>query len=97
MQSTSRNGYLALCALVCASVLLIATGWTDGDWQLVSYRYSEWHRSVETWEYNPYFIVNWWVAWQFNLARIGVGCVILGFILSELRWRLHVEKGTKTS
>jgi len=73
-------------------VLLISTGAVDLDWQLVSYRYSEWHRTVEYWEYNPYIRVNWWLAYLLNLARVSAGCLILGFTLNEFRHSLKVKK-----
>jgi len=56
----------------------------DLDWQLVSYRYSEWHRSVDYWEYNPFFRINWWLAYMFNVIRLMVGCFILGYIVKSI-------------
>jgi len=83
--------FLVLAAVILTAVFLIASGWTDSDWQLVSYRYSEWHRTVDYWEFNPFLKVNWWVAWQLSLARLVVGSLLLGFALNELRWRVQVE------
>jgi len=77
------NG-LHFVVLVLLSIFLITSGFVDLDWQLVSYRYSEWHRSVEYWEYNPFFKINWYVAYAFNVVRLIVGCVVLGFVLARL-------------
>jgi len=64
----------------------LVTGWMDADWQLVQYRYSEWHRTVDYWEYNPFLQVNWWIAWQLNLLRVVFGSAFMGAIASHL-WR----------
>lgn len=71
---------IILIAVLLLSVWLITTGFTDLDWQLVSYRYSEWHRTVETWEYCPFLVVNWWLAYMINVVRIMVGCFMLGIV-----------------
>jgi hypothetical protein len=70
--------------LLLLSVWLVVSGWTDIDWQIVSYRYSEWHRSVDYWEYNPHLRIDWWSAYIINIARIMAGCFILGFISHRL-------------
>jgi hypothetical protein len=80
--------YILIVIALIAGLFLVATGWMDSDWQLVSYRYSEWHRSIDYWEYNPFLQVNWWIAWQLNLFRIFIGTFLFGFVLSELRWIL---------
>ena len=72
--------------LVC--VVGVATGWTDSDWQMVTYRYSQWHRDQQTWEYSPYLKVNWWLAWQIDIFRVVLGSVIIGFLLNEFKWRM---------
>lgn len=73
---------------ILVSVVFISTGSIDLDWQLVSYRYSEWHRSVDYWEYCPSIKINWWIAYVINVLRIAVGCLVLVFCLDELKWRL---------
>lgn len=81
---------LIIIALILISLWLIATGWTDLDWQIVSYRYSSWHRTISYWEYNPYLQVNWWLAYILNLGRIMVGCFIMGVISHKIikDWRI---------
>jgi hypothetical protein len=72
------------------AVWLIASGWTDSDWQMVTYRYSAWHRSVVYWEYNPFLKVNWWLAWQLDILRFTVGSAVIGFLINEFRWRTRI-------
>jgi hypothetical protein len=60
--------FLILFVLWC-----LVTGFMDLDWMIVSYRYSEWHRSVEFWEFCPFVKVNWWIAYVFSLVRIVFG------------------------
>jgi uncharacterized membrane protein YphA (DoxX/SURF4 family) len=74
--------------LLLLSVWLIASGWTDLDWQVSSYRYSEWHRSVDYWEYNPYLRIEWWFAYIINIGRVMAGC----FVLGVLSLRLYLSK-----
>jgi hypothetical protein len=87
MNATPRN--LLLTLILLGSLVAIATGWTDTDWQLVTYRYSPWHREQDTWEFNPYLIVNWWVAWQLGILRLVGGSLIFGILLYHLIWRPH--------
>jgi len=87
------NGGDAVLLSVVVSVVLIATGAIDLDWQLVSYRYSEWHRTIDYWEYNPFLKINWWLAYALNVLRVAGGCLLLGFMLSELRYRLVKKRG----
>jgi len=82
-----NKSFILIVVLLLFAVFLVATGWTDSDWQMVSYRYSEWHRTVEFWEYSPYLKVNWWLAWQIDLARLLMGSLILGYLIREVQAR----------
>ena len=56
----------------------------DLDWMLVSYRFSEWHRSIDYWEFNPYLKVNWYVAYISCLIRLVLGVGYFTHILMKL-------------
>lgn len=79
------NRVNALTFTFLFSVVLVCSGAVDLDWQLMSYRYSEWHRNVDYWEYCPFIKINWWMAYMLNVLRVSVGCLILGFCLNEMR------------
>jgi len=72
--------------ILLASVYMIATGITDIDWMVISYRYSEWHRINELWEFAPYFKVNWYTAYIFTVLRLVIGSILLGILINEI-WR----------
>ena len=78
---------LKIPILLLAAVLLIATGWTDLDWMVVSYRYSDWHRAQADWEFCPFLKVNWWLAFEFSLFRFALGWLLLGMIIMFLLFR----------
>ena len=70
--------------LILLSIFLISTGWTDLDWQLVSYRYSETQRQLDYWEFCPFLRLNWWLAYIISVGRIMTGFFVLGWVLSTL-------------
>ena len=86
IKGLKMNTRVILISLVITGAFLLSTGWTDADWQLVSYRYNEWHRSIAYWEYNPYLQIPWWIAWQLNLLRIILGTGMLTIVIMEI-WR----------
>ena len=67
---------------VLALALFIGGALTDLDWMVVSYRCSEWHRSQELWEFNPFLKVNWWLAYYITVLRLAVGFFLLGCLLT---------------
>ena len=78
---------LKIPILLLTAVLLIATGWTDLDWMVVSYRYSDWHRLNPDWEFCPFLKLNWWLAFEFSLFRFALGWLLLGMIIMYLSLR----------
>ena len=90
MNATPRKYLLTLIFFV--SLVAVVTGWTDSDWQMVTYRYSEWHREQDTWEFNPFLKVNWWIAWQLDLLRLVGGSIVIGYIINEMVWKRSNER-----
>lgn len=70
-----------MMVLLLLTVFFITGGFMDLDWQLVSYRFSDWHRSVDYWEYAPYLKINWHIGYLLNVGRLIFGCILLGWIL----------------
>jgi hypothetical protein len=68
---------------------------TDLDWMVVSYRYSEWHRSMETWEFCPFLKMNWWLAYEFTILRAAAGFFILGCLLTYWSGKNGERKNVK--
>lgn len=68
-----------LVALLVLGAWCLSTGMTDLDWMVVSYRYSEWHRTQEQWEFCPFLKMNWWLAYMVSLGRIvlGTACITI--------------------
>jgi len=75
---------LLLIGLLLLSVVLVSGAYCDLDWMVVSYRYSEWHRTQETWEFSPYFKLNWHVAYMFTVLRLTIGCLLLGWLTHKI-------------
>jgi len=67
-----------------AGLTLFTTGCVDIDWMVVQYRYSEWHRSLTTWEFCPWFKMGWWDAYLFTLLRIIVGTALLAALATYI-------------
>ena len=67
-------------AVLVLSVAFLVSGCVDVDWMVVSYRYSEWHRSVDYWEFNPYLRLNWWLAYVVSLIRVVAGSIGVGYL-----------------
>ena len=82
--------FLLLAAAVIAGAFMLATGWTDLDWMMVcnKFQFGQGLQTVETWEFCPFLTVDWWLAFELSLARIIAGSLLLGFSLSEFRWRI---------
>lgn len=72
-----------LMLVVC--VFLIATGWTDIDWMIVSYKYRMWNGSDGIWEFSPVLRMEWWSAYMFTLLRLVVGSWLLGYVMCWLQ------------
>jgi hypothetical protein len=85
MNGTQHKFLLTLVLL--GAIVAVATGWTDSDWQMVTYRYNAWHREQETWEFNPFLKVNWWIAWQLDIIRLVGGSIVIGFLLNRWVWQ----------
>ena len=83
-KQTAKSVYILL---FLAAVLLIASGWVDLDWMFVQAKFQQGQGSmtVLTWEFCPYATVNWWVAYQLCIARLFVGWLLIGFLLSKYR------------
>ena len=81
-----KSKVLRIAAFV-SGIWCLATGLVDMDWQLVAYRYFEWHRSIDYWEYNPFIKINWWIAYQLNLLRIIVGVIIISVMIDRMVMR----------
>jgi len=87
------NKPLIILGLLLFAVFLLASGAIDIDWMIVSYRYSEWHRSQLAWEFCPWFKLSWWDAYMFTLARIIAGT---GMLFSCLTWiYMRLSSATK--
>ena len=82
------NKLLIILGLLLFAVFLLGSGAVDIDWMIVSYRYSEWHRTQLTWEFCPWFKMGWWDAYIFTLARIVAGTMLLGVCCAWIYWRL---------
>ena len=65
-------------------VWLLATGWTDLDWMIVANHFQMWNATKPDWEFCPYLTMNWWLAFEFTLARIIIGSILLGIIAAHL-------------
>lgn len=70
-------------------ILMVSSAITDIDWMVVSYRYSEWHRSQELWEFCPFLKLNWWLAYAFTVLRIVFGSFILGALCAYKEVKAH--------
>jgi hypothetical protein len=77
--------YAAATATIIG-VWCLATGWMDLDWMIVCYKYQfgQGLAANTTWEFCPYIITNWWVAWQLSLARIILGSALIGGALTYI-------------
>ena len=65
-------------------IVSLATGWTDLDWMLVENHFQMWNATKDTWEFCPYLTLNWWLAFEFTLARIILGSLIIGWFLRDI-------------
>jgi hypothetical protein len=59
---------------------------------VVAYRYFEWHRSIDYWEFCPYFKINWWIAFKFIELRIIIGWIMIGILIKEMYDKLRGKK-----
>ena len=66
------------------AVFLIATGWTDLDWMIVSYYFQIGNGLNGVWEFCPYLKVEWWLAFELTLARLFIGWLLLGMIVLDM-------------
>lgn len=83
---TKLKKTLAVLVLLVA-VFLIASGWTDLDWMMVENHFQMWNATKNTWEFCPFLTMDWWLAFEFTLARIVIGFLILGIYCKWL-WDL---------
>ena len=74
-----------LLGVLLLSVLLLITGHMDFDWMVVAPRFNEWYFSVDVWEFAPWLIMNWHVAYVYTVVRVALGWFILGGVMSEFR------------
>jgi len=66
--------------LCVAGACLLVYGFNTLDWMIVSYRYSEWHRSVDYWELCPFLKPNWWIAYISAVLCLVAGAFIVGVL-----------------
>lgn len=66
------------------AVAMIATGFCDIDSQMNSYKWDNYWRSQNVWQFAPWLQVNWWWAYVFSVLRLVVGAFIVGWICKDL-------------
>jgi len=86
------NKPLIVISALLAAIFLLGSGCVDIDWMIVSYRFSEWHRLQQTWEFCPWLILGWWDAYAFTLGRIILGSGLLGGVTVYVYMTLSSKK-----
>ena len=71
-----------LLALIGISVVLLITGHMDTDWRVVDYYFDMNQSTHSYWEYCPFIMVNWWLAYFIDIVKIAAGWFILGATLT---------------
>jgi len=69
--------------LLLIGIGLLVTGCTDIDWMLVENHFQMWNATKDTWEFCPFLVMNWWLAYIFTLLRIVIGSLLIGYYISK--------------
>lgn len=69
---------------ILGCVVLVATGLTDLDAQMMSYRFDKYHNGMDFWELTPFLKIGWWDSYAISVLRMCLGFLLLGFLLREV-------------
>ena len=82
-----NKGRVVVVVALLIGVWCLVTGFCDLDWMINTYYWNMQNGSAEVnglWWFNTYFSMEWWNAYMVSVARIIIGSMIIGVIISIL-------------
>jgi hypothetical protein len=74
----TQHPKIKLAVLGLAVILILGFG--DFDAEFMAQRFSDFWRSVDYWELNPFIKLNWWLSYIISVSRLAIGAFLLGWL-----------------